>query len=86
MIEYDLDAQDRAWLDSFNRGQNRLPPRRLELFLWRLELANAAATERTLAAAGGPLRLGVGGWEPCIRGGALAHACLGALCVWPVLP
>ena len=52
-IEYDLDAGDKAWLEAFNQGQNRLPPRRLELLMWRLELANAAATERTLANAGG---------------------------------
>ena len=51
-IEYDLDASDRAWLQDLNQGQNRLPPRRFELLLWKLELANAAATERTLAAAG----------------------------------
>ena len=54
-IEYDLDAVDKAWLETFNRGQNRLPSRRFELLLWRLELANAAATERTLGAAGAVL-------------------------------
>ncbi|KAK9795202.1 hypothetical protein WJX73_007747 [Symbiochloris irregularis] len=52
-IEYDLDAADKAWLEAnINKGQNRLPPRRFEMLLWRLELANAAATERTLSAAG----------------------------------
>ena len=51
-IEYDLDAADKAWLETFNLGQNRLPARRFELLLWRLELGNAAATERTLAGAG----------------------------------
>lgn len=52
-IEYDLDKEDEAWLEAFNRGQDRLPARRMELLMWRLECANAEATDRALAAAGG---------------------------------
>jgi len=53
-VEYDLDDGDRAWLAaSFNGGgQPRLPCDRLEAMLWRLEVANAAATDAALAAAG----------------------------------
>lgn len=53
-VEYDLDDEDRAWLGrAFNSGgQARLPPDRLEAMLWRLEVANAAATDTALAAAG----------------------------------
>lgn len=51
-IEYDLDAGDYAWLETFDEGQNRLPARRFEMLMWRLELANAAATENVLAGAG----------------------------------
>ena len=53
-IEYDLDAEDERWLEAFNRGQRRLPQRRFELLLWRLETANAEATDAALAAAGEP--------------------------------
>ena len=53
-IEYDLDAEDEAWLEAFNRGQRRLPQRRFDLLLWRLETANAEATDAALAAAGEP--------------------------------
>lgn len=51
-IEYDLDPEDENWLEAFNRGQQRLPVRRFELLLWRLEVANADATDAALAAAG----------------------------------
>ncbi|KAK9817316.1 hypothetical protein WJX72_012553 [[Myrmecia] bisecta] len=51
-VEYDLDPEDEQWLNDFNRGQERLPPQRLELLLWRLETANADATDRALTAAG----------------------------------
>ena len=40
------------WLKELNLGQDRLPERRFELLLWRLEVANADATDRTLTAAG----------------------------------
>ncbi len=52
-IEYDLDKEDEEWLEAFNRGQeDRLPARRMELLMWRLECANAEATDSALAAAG----------------------------------
>ena len=52
VIEYDLSLEDRAWLADFNQGQNRLPPRRLELLFWQLEICNSAATDHALASAG----------------------------------
>jgi len=51
-VEYDLDSEDERWLGALNGGQDRLPPRRLESLIWRLELANAEATDRALAGAG----------------------------------
>ena len=51
-VEYDLDENDREWLENFNKGQDRLPPRRFELLIWRLELINAEANERHSTAAG----------------------------------
>ena len=47
-MDYDLSQEDREWLSNFNRGQERLPFRRLELLLWRLDTANAEATESAL--------------------------------------
>lgn len=47
-VDYDLSQEDREWLGNFNRGQERLPFRRLELLLWRLDTANAEATESAL--------------------------------------
>ncbi len=44
-MDYDLDDEDRQWLAAFNRGQERLPHRRMELLLWRLDTANAEATD-----------------------------------------
>jgi len=44
-VDYDLDDPDRQWLSAFNRGQERLPYRRMELLLWRLDTANAEATD-----------------------------------------
>ena len=44
-MDYDLDEQDRQWLNAFNHGQERLPYRRMELLLWRLDTANAEATD-----------------------------------------
>ncbi|KAK9822015.1 hypothetical protein WJX74_000785 [Apatococcus lobatus] len=51
-VEYGLDVEDEEWVRGMNRGQNRLPPGRLEQLLWALEVANAAATDRALTAAG----------------------------------
>ena len=51
-VEYDMDLQDIAWLEKFNQGQDRLPPRRFELLIWRLEMANAEANDRHSAANG----------------------------------
>ncbi len=60
-IEYDLEKEDEKWLEAVNRGQeDRLPARRMELLMWRLECANAEATDRALAAAGGGARFCTG--------------------------
>lgn len=48
-MDYDLDEQDRQWLNAFNHGQERLPYRRMELLLWRLDTANAEATDSAFA-------------------------------------
>lgn len=48
-VDYDLDEQDRQWLTAFNHGQERLPYRRMELLLWRLDTANAEATDSAFA-------------------------------------
>ena len=45
-VEYDLDSDDLKWLEAFNQGQDRLPQRRLELLIWRLEKENAAYNEK----------------------------------------
>lgn len=54
-VEYDLDERDLEWLEKFNNGQDKLPARRFELLLWRLEMINAEANERHTTAAGLPL-------------------------------
>ncbi|DBA94861.1 TPA: hypothetical protein ACH3X1_002399 [Trebouxia sp. C0004] len=51
-VDYDLDDPDRQWLAAFNRGQERLPYRRMELLLWRLDTANAEATDSAFLSAG----------------------------------
>lgn len=51
-VEYDLDHEDRAWLEKFNDGQDRLPAQRFELLLWKLDLVNADANDRQSAAVG----------------------------------
>ena len=38
--------------DAEHIAQDRLPPARFELMIWRLETTNAAAIDRTFAAAG----------------------------------
>lgn len=54
--EYDLDVQDTVFLNDVNQGgtQDRLSARQLEVMLWTLEVRCAAATERSLQAAGAP--------------------------------
>lgn len=47
-----MDAEDDAWVAAVNGDQDRLPPGRFELMIWRLETTNAAAIDRTFAAAG----------------------------------
>ena len=51
-VEYDMDALDEEWLHAYNSGQNRLPERVFERLMWKLELACADTTEKTLRAAG----------------------------------
>ena len=54
-VEYDLDVEDEHWLKDFNGNQERLSPEKFELMIWKLELANAAATDRAFAFAGASL-------------------------------
>lgn len=49
-VEYDLDSEDLAWLGSINNdGQERLSPEKLEMMLWKLDLANAEATDKVFS-------------------------------------
>ena len=49
IVEYDLDNDDEDWLTSYNDGQNRLPAEKLELMIWKLEIACGEATETWMA-------------------------------------
>ncbi len=51
-VEYDMDSDDAAWLEGINSDQDRLPPVRFELMIWRLETANAASIDRFFNVAG----------------------------------
>lgn len=49
-VDYDLDSDDFAWLREINDdGQERLSPDKLEMMLWRLDLANADATDKVFS-------------------------------------
>lgn len=56
-MEYDLDRDDEAWLARFNGDQERMTHRRLEELLWKLDCANAEATNSVLSAASECCRL-----------------------------
>ena len=49
IVEYDLDNDDEDWLTQYNDGQNRLPAEKLELMIWKLEIACGEATEHWMA-------------------------------------
>ena len=49
IVEYDLDNDDDDWLTQYNDGQNRLPAEKLELMIWKLEIACGEATEHWMA-------------------------------------
>lgn len=70
-VDYDLDEQDRQWLTAFNKGQERLPYRRMELLLWRLDTANAEATDSAFASER-HLQLFVAHVAPALRDSSLA--------------
>lgn len=57
-VEYDMDTEDEEWLENFNQGQPRLTEAKFERMIWRLEIACANATEKTLRAAGDKTRRG----------------------------
>ena len=48
-VEYDLDNDDEDWLTAYNDGQNRLPAEKLELMIWKLEIACGEANEAWMA-------------------------------------
>ncbi|KAI3429860.1 hypothetical protein D9Q98_010171 [Chlorella vulgaris] len=53
LVEYDLDAEDEAWLKKYNGNEpERLSEEKFEMMLWRLETSNAAATDRVLTISG----------------------------------
>ncbi len=45
-VEYDLDVEDETWLKQFNGEQERLTEEKFEAMLWRLDMANADATDK----------------------------------------
>lgn len=49
IVEYDLDNEDEDWLEKYNDGQNRLPAEKLEVMIWKLELACGEANEQIMA-------------------------------------
>ncbi len=49
LVEYDLDADDESWLAEYNRDQERLSMDKFETMLWRLDVANAEATDKSFA-------------------------------------
>lgn len=51
-VEYDADLEDEKWVREFNGAQEKLTMEKFELMVWKLELANAAATDRSFAFAG----------------------------------
>lgn len=49
LVEYDLDTDDEIWLNNFNKDQERLSTSKFEAMLWKLDVANAEATDKSLA-------------------------------------
>eukprot|EP00899_Mesostigma_viride_P025452 jgi/Mesvir1/6091/Mv00807-RA.1 len=47
-IEYDLDEVDEDWLAHFNADRKQLPPERLEVMIWKLELLAQRMLEKQL--------------------------------------
>lgn len=54
-VEYDADVEDEKWVREFNGAHEKLTIEKFELMVWKLELANAAATDRAFAFAGASL-------------------------------
>ncbi|PSC68541.1 enhancer of polycomb 1 [Micractinium conductrix] len=53
LVEYDLDSEDEKWLKQYNGSEpERLSEEKFEMMLWRLEITNAAATDRVLTLSG----------------------------------
>ena len=49
-VEYDLDSEDFQWLSQINTdGQERLSAEKMEMMLWKLDLANAEATDKVFS-------------------------------------
>mmetsp|Transcript_10442 Transcript_10442/g.29715 ORF Transcript_10442/g.29715 Transcript_10442/m.29715 type:complete len:525 (-) Transcript_10442:261-1835(-) len=51
-VEYNLEMDDLKWLDDYTGHTGILTEENFELMLWKLEVACAEATDRTLVAAG----------------------------------
>lgn len=49
-VEYDLDSEDFEWLTTVNIDvQERLSPEKFEMMLWKLDIANAEATDHVFS-------------------------------------
>ena len=74
-MEYDLDRDDEAWLARFNGDQERMTHRRLEELLWKMDCANAEATNSVLSAASEcHCFQGCRGARPCTQPAAVGAA------------
>lgn len=49
LVEYDIDTDDELWLKNFNKDQEKLTASKFEAMLWKLDVANAEATDKSLA-------------------------------------
>lgn len=46
-VEYDADSEDEEWLNNFNRDQARLSLEKFEAMLWKLDIANSEASDKS---------------------------------------
>lgn len=55
LVEYDVDSEDEKWLREFNGDQERLSLDKFEAMLWKLDVANAEATDKVFSFHGGAM-------------------------------